>query len=263
MSYSAHTFPPSREFRKSVLTCLACSLICCSLVWSQTPLREVSGIGAQASAHGVDATGVLMDVQVIFNATAKINQNSASSVIAVLLTETYPGFEKRTFASLPSNDLNYWYSADAVLHLTATVTLVGNGSNDQSSSREALLALNWDTKTGAKTVSAHSSNNQSGHSITQDLSGTVQRTKVSGTVSIDGFSVSTVPDAASYWAATNNRWVDQIGSSNASSDIVVVNPDSAASACGWTGYWTWSWTPSPGEWTWIWIWNCPAGPVAD
>jgi hypothetical protein len=76
MSYTACTVPPSgvtkdtfkTRFSRSVLACLTWSITFCSPGWSQTPIRELSGIGAQASAHGVNGSGVLMDVQVLFNA---------------------------------------------------------------------------------------------------------------------------------------------------------------------------------------------------
>jgi hypothetical protein len=238
--------------------------------FGQTPLREVSGAGAQAQAQGVNGAGVLMDVQVLFNASAPGSEgkNGEPGAVAVLLKETSGGFESKSFGSIPSKCLKYWLSADGTLHLTAKVTLAGTGSTDSSETHEAVLNLSWNTKTPAESISEQSSSTQGTHQMTETLSGASQRTTVSGSVTIDCFSVPLIESGASFWASTSNKRLDQVCDPSSqlrdSADGKTASLEPSAASDGyWTGYWTWDAGTSSWYWTWVWVWTNGSGASAS
>jgi hypothetical protein len=110
--------------------------------------------------------------------------------------------------------------------------------------------------TGAQ-ASARDSYTQTGRSLTRDLTGTLQGTKVSGAISMNSSSAPARSTARSYGGLTNVTQVDpNHGPSKATSDAAVF---SLASACGWTGYWTWSY--ATWSWYWTWVYTCSGGGI--
>lgn len=230
----------------------------CGVCWGQTPppVRQVSGVGAQASGHtgpvsllGIAATA--MDVQAAFNENSNLPGMKPTILVVVTLTEA--NGQKVVFSSTSLATVSYWIGSNGSLNIQSTVAAVEQTAVGSTSGLNVDMNLAWSTTSASQKVTAHDTYNQPGYSMTQILSGDLQQTTVSGAITVNGIPVP-LAGMPSYWN-TSNTQIDWSAGPTALNRLKVPADSSGCSGSGyWTGYWTWNASTQTWYWTWVWVW---------
>jgi hypothetical protein len=242
-------------------TSALCSLAVCCTAWSQTPSpnRQVSGNGAQASFHlggerapgsSQEGDGGATDVLIVFNDNAQMK--GVAAVLLVQVIETNPSGQKAVFQS--SVAPNFLYTeTPAALNVSGNITVARQPASGLPQTLNVNFNVTWNTGGATQSVGAQRTYHQPDFHFDENLSGALQLTTVSGTVTVNSLDIPVDSSTPAFWNTSNSRNDHIDGNDRSALSSAAVAHSTTAGY--WSGYWTWNSLTSTWFWTWVWNWG--------